>query len=231
MTFDEFSDLVLSLHPNTSENKLHRMFKFALSSLDDANSHEITPEAFLLAAQELGFLSGDNKTFMPPRPMKMRELIGKADNGNDVGELWALQKEHDTSEYTGIQITDEDWTQQRAQKKEKKFEKQFEVHEQTWTDVKGHLDAHKDELEDLKNDPSLKEQVDEIHVLRTLLEDQIESKQDAKEARSTLHKLNRRVSNIPLLNEAEITALEQIVAVEQGDDSDIGEEDDQGPKN
>ena len=232
MTFDEFSDLVLSLHPETSENKLHRMFKFALKSLDDPTSHEITPDAFLLAAQELGFLSGDHKTFMPPRPMKMSELIGKSDDGNDVGELWALQKEHDASQYTGKELTDAEWTQQRAQKKEKQFEKQFEVHEQTWTDVKGHLDANKEALENLKDDPMLKEKVDEIHVLRTLLEDQIENKQDAKEARSTLHKLNRRVSNIPLLNEEEMAALEQIVAVDQGDDSDLDEdlEDHREPK-
>ena len=55
MTFDEFSALVRSIYPECSENKLHRMFKYALKSLNDPDSHEITPDAFIQAAHELGF--------------------------------------------------------------------------------------------------------------------------------------------------------------------------------
>ena len=117
MTFDEFSELVKSIYPECSENKLHRMFKFALKSLNDPESHEITPDAFIKAAHDLGFLSGDHKTFMPPRPIKLSELTGKSSISTNVGaDVTDLFQQGQTSMED---MSDAAWNKRRTAAKEK----------------------------------------------------------------------------------------------------------------
>ena len=217
MTFDEFSSLVLSLNPEMSENKLHRMFKVALKSLDDPSSQELTPEAFITAALELGFLTGDHKTYMPPRPLTLSELQKKHSGSTDVGDLWAEEKEHDVSVYSG-NVSSADWETQQTIKKEKQFEKKFEVHKSSWNDVRSHLDRNADALDTLAVDPEHKVKVAEIKALRAMLEGTIEAKENVKEVRNTLHKLNRRMSNIQILNDAQMSDLHAIEAHQSSDD-------------
>ena len=221
MTFDEFSELVKSIYPDCSENKLHRMFKFALKSLNDPESHEITPDAFIKAAHDLGFLSGDHKTFMPPRPIKLSELTRKSsisgDIGADIGELF--QRDDQTSM---TEMSDAAWNKRRNAAKEKTLKKQIETQKAALEDVKEQLDDKVlDQLLDEK--PEHAEVVEEIKVLKALLDETtIETEDDSKVARNALHKLHRKMSDLPILSQEQIEQLENLQHDEH-DEDDHGE--------
>ena len=81
LTLDEFTSILREVAPGVSNNRIHRMFKAALAntqeSSDDHNVgvNTITPEAFVLTCGEYGVLSGDHRTYVPPRPMTRRDSM------------------------------------------------------------------------------------------------------------------------------------------------------------
>jgi len=218
MTFDEFSELVKSIYPECSENKLHRMFKFALKSLNDPESHEITPDAFIKAAHDLGFLSGDHKTFMPPRPIKLSELTRKSSISADIGaDVTDLFHQGQTSMED---MSDAAWSKRRTAAKEKTLKKQIETQKAVLEDVKEQLD---DKILNqlIDEQPEHADVVEEIKVLKALLADtNIETEDDSKVARNALHKLHRKMSDLPTLSQSDMEHLAQIQHGHQDDDDD-----------
>jgi hypothetical protein len=83
LTLDEFTEILHVVSPGVSDNRIHRMFKSALAETQDNNDSDdhnvgvnvITPDGFVNVAQKYGFLSGDHRTYMPPRPISRRDSM------------------------------------------------------------------------------------------------------------------------------------------------------------
>ena len=88
----------------------------------------------------------------------------------------------------------------------------------TLDDVREQLDDKVlDQLVDEK--PEHAEVIEEIKTLKALLDEtNIETEEESKLARTALHKLHRKMSDLPILNESDIDNLSQIANVQQDDD-------------
>ena len=83
LTLDEFTEILHTVSPGVSDNRIHRMFKSALAETQKEKNSEdhhvgvnvITPDGFVNIAQKYGFLSGDHRTYMPPRPISRRDSM------------------------------------------------------------------------------------------------------------------------------------------------------------
>ena len=121
LTLDEFTEILHTVSPGVSDNRIHRMFKAALEETqDDEYDHNIgvnsiTPDAFVKVAHKYGFLSGDHRTYMPPRPMTRHDsmelrvaattavvkghedVLGNSNEGNKDTSLLALASSSSSS--------------------------------------------------------------------------------------------------------------------------------------
>ena len=158
---------------------------------------------------------------MPPRPIKLSELTRKSsisgDIGADIGELF--QRDDQTSM---TEMSDAAWNKRRNAAKEKTLKKQIETQKAALEDVKEQLDDKVlDQLLDEK--PEHAEVVEEIKVLKALLDETtIETEDDSKVARNALHKLHRKMSDLPILSQEQIEQLENLQHDEH-DEDDHGE--------
>ena len=100
------------------------------------------------------------------------------------------------------------------------FKKQIETQKATLDDVREQLDDKVlDQLIDEK--PEHAEVIEEIKTLKALLDDtNIETEEESKLARTALHKLHRKMSDLPILNQSDIDSLSQITNVQQDEEDD-----------
>ena len=147
LTLDEFTAILHTVSPGVSDNRIHRMFKAALEETqDDDEDHNvgvntITPEAFVATANKFGFLSGDHRTYMPPRPLTRHDsmelriaALGTAtqqheelqkDAANTVGD------EEIEMSTNSIACTEDEWQKTKDARKMKKLEKKSSIHQST----------------------------------------------------------------------------------------------------
>ena len=151
LSLDEFIAVIRSINPSCSENQANRMFKEALQAavklrkrkkalgkeepLEMGKEKQITsisPEVFLLCATKHGFLSGDHRTYMPPRPMSKKDFVRDSAGHENYGAM--------IDDVTNMSHLS-DWDQMKKLAHERSLTKRASFHSAAYDLVKQKVDA------------------------------------------------------------------------------------------